>query len=437
MPSEPVRITVSDADLKRSRLTVLFRLILAIPHFIVLGVLALIAVLLAPILWIATLFGGTPPAALADYFRMLVRYTLHVYAYVHLTAAPYPPWPGVDTPYVVDVEFPRYERQSRWRVGFRLVLALPALLLAAAFTGGGGFGGWSSSSSSLAVQSIGVASTAAFLAWFACLVTGRMPQGLRDLQIYTLGYAAQTYAYLFLLTDRYPELAPRAYPSAPMPEHPVTLSLSGDELRRSRLTTFFRLPLVVPHLIWLALWAVLALVAAIAAWLAALFSGRVPTALHRFLAAFVRYWTHVVAFLYLTANPFPGFTGTPGSYPAEATIGPIERQNRWTVLGRGILLLPAWLVASALGGVYLLIGVFSWWVALFTGRIPRGLRDAGAFALRYASQTWAYGLLLTQRYPYAGPGPGTSDRRPAPPAEPERPPSFEPEPPAWVRPDGP
>jgi hypothetical protein len=432
MPSEPVRVTVADADLERSRVTVLFRLILAIPHLIVLAIFGLIAIFLAPFLWLATLLSGSAPDALADYFRMLVRYALQVYAYLYLTTARYPPWPGTNDDYAIDVSFPPSAAQNRWGVAFRVVLALPALLLASAFAGGGAFGGARSGAAEAVLQTVGVAAAAAFLAWFACLVTGRMPQGLRDLQIYGLGYATQAYSYLFLLTDRYPNTAPRAYPSAPMPEHPITLSVGADDLRRSRLTTFFRLPLAVPHLIWLTLWTVVAIVAAFAAWVAALVSGRVPNVLHGFLAAYLRYATHVLAFVYLTANAFPGFTGAAGSYPAEAAIAPPVRQARWTVLVRGVLALPACLILSTLGGIYLLTAIFAWWTALFTGRVPRGLRDAGAFALRYSLQTYAYALLLTPRYPYAGPGPGTSGRRVREPLEPA-PPSYVPEPPAWTR----
>ena len=50
--------------------------------------------------------------------------------------------------------------------------------------------------------------------------------------------------------------------------------------------------------------------------------GRSPAALHRFLSAYVRYTTHVYAFLLLVANPFPGFSGEPGSYPVDLEIDP-------------------------------------------------------------------------------------------------------------------
>ncbi len=54
--------------------------------------------------------------------------------------------------------------------------------------------------------SVGV--TVALLAWFAIIVRGRMPRGFRDLQVYALRYGAQSWAYLLLLTDRYPDANP-------------------------------------------------------------------------------------------------------------------------------------------------------------------------------------------------------------------------------------
>jgi hypothetical protein len=106
----------------------------------------------------------------------------------------------------------------------------------------------------------------------------------------------------------------------------------------------------------------------------------------------------------IVANPFPGFTGAPASYPVGVTAAPPERQNRWTVAFRFILAFPALLLAAALGGALGLVGLFAWFTGLFTARIPDGLRRLGLFVLRYNAQTYGYALgLLTSRYPYAGP----------------------------------
>ena len=204
--------------------------------------------------------------------------------------------------------------------------------------------------------------------------------------------------------------------AAPTPErrerdrHPVALQVR-DDLRRPRLVVAFRPLLVVPHLCWLALWAVPVVLAWVIAWPVALVSGRVPTALHRFLAAFVRATAHVWAFLHLVGRPFPGFLGREGSYPVELTIAPPARQRRLGVLARLALALPACLLASAYALLALVAGVLAWLAALATGRMPPGLRDLGAAALRYQAQTAAYLLLLTARYPDASPrlDPGPED----------------------------
>jgi hypothetical protein len=248
-----------------------------------------------------------------------------------------------------------------------------------------------------------VAVTVAFLAWFVCIARGRMPQGFRDLLSYVLRYGAQTYGYAFLLTDRYPDSDPAQAPtSEATPEHPIRVSVD-DDLRRSRLTVVFRLLLALPHLVWLVLWWLAAVVAAVASWFVTVARGRSPEPLHRFLAAFVRYETHVYAFLFLVANPFPGFTGAQGTYPVDLRVEPPRGQSRWIAGFRLVLVVPALLVASGLASALWIVGIFGWFAALVTGRMPRGLRNLGAYALRYSAQTHGYALLLTDRYPYSGP----------------------------------
>ena len=54
-------------------------------------------------------------------------------------------------------------------------------------------------------------------------------------------------------------------------------------------------------------------------------AGRLPESLHRFLAAYVRYASHVFAFVTLVGNPFPGFAGRQGSYPVDIEIARLRR----------------------------------------------------------------------------------------------------------------
>jgi hypothetical protein len=398
-PAQAVRLLITD-DLQRDRLTVAFRLILSIPHFIWLTLWGIATVVLAVVNWFATLILGRPPAWLYRPIAAYVKYATHFHAYLHLAANPYPSFDG--TPgYPIDIEIPPPAPQNRWTVLFRGILLLPALLIVVVLNGNpnssGGAGRRSYSYTG------GLLPAVAVLGWFAVLARRTMPRGLRDGAAYALSYGAQFWSYALLLTDRYPDSDPMtAVPDLPVRNDPVRLELS-DQLRRSRLTVFFRLLLALPHLIWLTLWGILMIVCAILNWFATLVAGRSPQWLHGFLAAYVRYANHVYSYLYLIANPFPGFVGKAGSYPFEIVIAPRERQNRWKTGFRIVLAIPALILASAYGALVSVVALLGWFSSLARGRMPRGLRNAGALALRYQAQTHGYLLLLTDAYPYSGP----------------------------------
>ncbi|HEV3093100.1 MAG TPA: DUF4389 domain-containing protein [Solirubrobacteraceae bacterium] len=394
MNDRPVQLIVS-GDLQRSRATVFFRLILVIPLVVWLALWGLAATIAVIVNWFATLIQGQSPQSLHDFIAAYVRFAIHLYAYLLLAAEPYPDFLGKPG-YPVDVRIAPPAPQNRWKVGFRIVLAIPALLIAGALTSGRASGyGYN--------YGLGLAGVAAMLGWFVGVAQARMPRGLRDLVAYGLSYAAQFDAYVFLLTDRYPDSDPQtAIGELPVRSDPIGLEVGG-ELARNRLTVFFRLILAIPHLIWLALWAIAALIAVVANWFVTLAGGISPASLHNFLAAYVRYQQHVYAYLFLIADPFPGFTGKVGSYPIEPRIAPPATQNRWTVGFRIVLAIPAVLINSAYGGLLLVVAVLGWFAALATGGMPLGMRNAGALAIRYAAQANGYYLLLTDAYPYSGP----------------------------------
>ena len=98
----------------------------------------------------------------------------------------------------------------------------------------------------------------------------------------------------------------------------------------------------------------------------------------------------------LTASPLA--RGQPG-YPIDLEVDPPRPQNRWTVAFRLILAIPAFIVSGIMGYLNRALAIFSWFVAVLMGRVPEGLRNFAAFAVRYEQQTAGYALLLTERYP--------------------------------------
>jgi hypothetical protein len=199
-----------------------------------------------------------------------------------------------------------------------------------------------------------------------------------------------------------------------------------DDLRRSRLTVFFRPLLCIPHFIWLYLWGAVVGITALLNWFVALIIGKPAAPFQRFISAYLRYAITVGAYLLYIANPFPGFAGTPGSYPVELEL-PVtpEKQSRLKTFFRLILVYPALLIGALtlyplIFLFYPLIG-FAWWATMITGRLPRGFRDLGAAALRYFGQIYAYLYLVTGAYPCASPYVGISLGEPVAAAAPEAP----------------
>jgi hypothetical protein len=405
----PVRVVVTD-DLQRTRLTVFFRFFLAIPHYlwaVLIGTAVGVCVIAN---WFILLVRGKTPDGLHSFIAGYIRYLTHLEAYFLLAANPFPPFYLIgDDPYPVDLEIGPPQPQNRWKTVFRLFLAIPALLVASTlFFGGPRTGSYFVGGVSLLVST---------LVWFVALIRGRSPRGMRDLLVYCLGYGAQLSAYLFLVTDRYPFASPsafvsRAEPAAlPVdgqpeaePAHPVSMSV-GDDLRRARLLVLFRLPLVIPHLVWLVLWGLVAVLTAILAWVWAIATGAPPRPFYGFLSRFIRYSIHVYAFAFLVGNPFPGFVGKPGSYPIDLELPPLQPQRRLITVFRLFLAIPALLISSGLGAALAVAGLLGWFVGLFLGRMPAGLRDLGAFSLRYSAQVSAYLFFVTAAYPDSGPRP--------------------------------
>jgi hypothetical protein len=196
----------------RNRLTTFFRLILAIPLAIwaaLYGIVAYLAVLVA---WFAIIITGRYPEGLYDFVADFTRFYTRVLAYTYLLSDPYPSFGGSDDPaYPVRMRFERLGEYSRPKTFFRVVLAIPILIVRYVMA---------------LMLEIG-----AVAGWFVILVTGKMPRGLFDLMVLANSYTARSDAYLFLLTETYPPFqdeqtraagtqTPPAPPTAP--EYPPT-----------------------------------------------------------------------------------------------------------------------------------------------------------------------------------------------------------------------
>jgi Domain of unknown function (DUF4389)/zinc-ribbon domain len=166
-----------------SRWRIFVKWLLAIPHFVVLYVLAFVIGIVAIIAWFAILITARYPRGLWDLTLKYYRYVANVTAYsIWLQRDEYPPfWEG-DYPVRLSLQYP--DRLSRWKIFFKWLLVLPSLFV------------WFF----VAIAAL----VAVFIAFFAILFTARMPEGLFTFITGTQRWYYRMQAYLYLMTDRYP-----------------------------------------------------------------------------------------------------------------------------------------------------------------------------------------------------------------------------------------
>jgi hypothetical protein len=205
----PVTVSVEPALTNRNRLTTLFRLILAIPHIILVGgvglgvafsqnesstwsagqggfeggLLGAVAVFLAIISWFTIVVAGKHIVGIRQFCAYYMRWRTRASAYLMLLEDAYPPFGDASYPASVEIIDP-VEPRDRLTVAFRLILAIPHFI-ALFFI----FIGWCFTT---------------VLAWFVILFTGSYPAGMYNFAVGSLRWVVRVQAYLLLLVDEYP-----------------------------------------------------------------------------------------------------------------------------------------------------------------------------------------------------------------------------------------
>ena len=179
-------------------------------------------------------------------------------------------------------------RQNRWTVAFRWFLAIPHFI-------------W------LTILWI-VTFFAVIAGWFAALVLGRLPDGIRLFVFRVVNHSARVEAYAqLLLTDRYPPFAlDAAYPPAAVVLPPAT--------RLNRAAVLFRLVLQIPAMIVVQLLSSGLSIVMFFGWIVVLVKGRIPEPLFLANAAILRYQVRAYSYSVMLTPEYP--RGLFGDKPA-------------------------------------------------------------------------------------------------------------------------
>ena len=169
--------------------------------------------------------------------------------------------------------------------------------------------------------------------------------------------------------------------------------------RQNRLTVLVRLLLLIPHFVVLWVLGILAFFAMVIGWFAALFTGRLPEGIARYLTHYLGYQARVICSGLLLLDRYPPFSlRQPPDYPVQIEVRP-GKLNRLAVLFRLFLLIPAAILQDLVATGWYIVAFFVWLIMLVLGRMPRPLFEATAAVARYGIRLGAYSMMLTSAYP--------------------------------------
>ena len=188
---------------------------------------------------------------------------------------------------------------NRLTTGFRLIVAIPILIVAAAVgheSAGYGPG------PEIAAGSGGVL----FLAPLLMIVfRQKYPRWWYDWNLELLRFTNRVFVYLALMDDTYPSTDERQSVSLEMPYPNVQQDLN-------RWLPIVKWLLAIPHLIVLFFLFLAAIVCAICAWFAILFTGRYPRGLFDFITGVFRWSNRVSGYAFmLVTDEYPPFRLAP------------------------------------------------------------------------------------------------------------------------------
>ena len=205
-------------------------------------------------------------------------------------------------PVQFSVEYPD-RNLDRATTAFRILVAIPILIVLAAIEGGGGWGGANGGNG--AWIAAGGGGTLFFPVLLMIVFRQKYPRWWYDWNLELLRFENRVFVFLGLLDDKYPSTDEHQSVSLDFPYPDAKQGLN----RWLPLVKWF---LAIPHYIVLIFLGLAAIVCVIIAWFAILFTGRYPKGLFDFIVGVMRWANRVTAYAFvLVTDQYPPFRLSP------------------------------------------------------------------------------------------------------------------------------
>jgi hypothetical protein len=206
-------------------------------------------------------------------------------------------------PVRLSIDYPDREL-NRMTTFFRIIVAIPILIVLAAVSGEGWSADWGKGK-----DYVEFGAAAGGLLFFAPLLMilfrQKYPRWWFDWNLHLFRFQNRVFAYLALTNDRYPSTDE---------EQAVHIDIDYPDAQRdlNRWLPLVKWLLAIPHFIVLVLLGIVAVLVVIFAWFAILFTGRYPRGLFDFVEGVFRWGARVEGYaLLLVTDRYPPFSLQP------------------------------------------------------------------------------------------------------------------------------
>jgi hypothetical protein len=185
--------------------------------------------------------------------------------------------------------------------------------------------------------------------------------------------------------------------------YPVQLELDAP-LEVARWRPLVHGLLAIPHWVVLYVLQIVLSVLWVVSWFAILFTGNIPSGIFDFMVMIFRYQWRTYSYIAWMREPYPPFDFTAshldsGTDPARLSIAYPERLSRGLIFVKWLLVIPHFIALFFVGIAALFVWIAGWFVVLFTGRWPEGMRNFLIGTMRWSIRASAYLYLMTDQYP--------------------------------------
>lgn len=180
--------------------------------------------------------------------------------------------------------------------------------------------------------------------------------------------------------------------------NPLTLDVDYPDRGLNRLTSAFRIILVVPVAILFA--ALEAGILALPVLMTLVFRRKYPRWWFDWNLQYMQFANRFFAYLLLLRDEYPSVDEEQSVRLDMVEPDGGRALNRWLPLVKWILAIPHYIVLLALGIATVFVVTVAWFAILFTGRYPRVLFDFVVGVMRWENRVVAYAFaLVTDQYP--------------------------------------